>query len=139
LRGQGRAANGQAGAGNTLNLRHGLRSTQLLEQPNITAWHREQVDAITTDLGGDQELTALARASVREAARLEVILGALGDQLLAGGVLTGKGKMRAATTVYLQVLDRFTRLASALGLERRPKPVNPLDAVRAAVEEANRK
>jgi hypothetical protein len=72
VRGQGRAANGQADAGNTLNLRHGLRSTQLLEQPEITAWHREQVDAITTDLGGDQELTALARASVREAARVAI-------------------------------------------------------------------
>lgn len=138
LRGHGRQADGTAGAGNTLNLRHGLRSHQLLEQPDIAAWHSEQVEVISTDLGGASELSALQRASVREVARLEVILAALGDELLEGGVLTGKGKMRAATTVYLQVLDRFVKVAATVGLQRRPKPVHPLDAVRAAVEEANK-
>ena len=129
LRGRGRQENGQAGEGNTLNLRHGLRSSQLLEQPDMATWHAEQVAAITMDLGGDSELTALGRASVREAARLEVILGALGDELLTGGVLTGKGHMRAATTVYLQVLDRFVRLSAALGLERRARKVPSLGQV----------
>jgi hypothetical protein len=41
-------------------------------------------------------------------------------------VLTGKGRMRAATTVYLQVLDRFTRLSATLGLQRRPKPLTTI-------------
>ena len=121
IRGRGRQQNGQAGPGNTLNLRHGLHSTQLLEQQDIEAWHREEVEAIESDLGGEAELSALQRASVREAARLEVILGALGGELLDGGVLTGKGKCRAATTTYLQVLDRFVRVAGTLGLARRAK------------------
>jgi hypothetical protein len=124
LRGHGRRADGKAGIANTLAMRTGFRSTQLLEQPDIAAWHREEVEAITTDLGGDGELTTLARANVREAARLEVILATLGTELLEGGVLTGKGHMRAATTVYLQVLDRFTRLWQSLGLERRAKRVD---------------
>lgn len=106
-----------------LNLRHGLYATSLLDRPEVAAFHGEQVAAITADLGGASELSALAQASVREAARLEVILHALGTELLDGGVLTGKGKMRAAATTYLQVLDRFTRLAATLGLDRRTKKV----------------
>ncbi|MGC4084262.1 MAG: hypothetical protein QM736_19670 [Vicinamibacterales bacterium] len=112
-----------------LNLRHGLYATSLLARPEVAAFHSEQVAAITTDLGGASELSALAQASVREAARLEVILHALGTELLASGVLTGKGKMRAATTTYLQVLDRFTRLAATLGLERRSRKVTFADAI----------
>ena len=110
-----------------MNLRHGLRSKQLLNQPDIAAWHQEEVTAIETDLGGEAELSALQRASVREAARLEVILGALGGELLEHGVLTGKGATRAATTTYLQVLDRFVRVANTLGLERKAKqlPADP--------------
>ena len=117
------------GVGNTMALKTGLRSTQLLEQPDITAWHREEVEAITADLGGDDELTNLKRASVRELARLEIILAALGTELLDGGTLTPKGNMRAATTVYLQVLDRFTRLSQAVGLERRAKPTQTIGEI----------
>ena len=137
LRGQGRQADGTAGIGNTLNLRHGLRSLKILDQPDISAWHQEEVETITADLGGAGGLTALKRASIREAARLELIMGTLGDELLAGGVLTGKGKMRAATSVYLHVLDRFMKMAATVGLERRAKPVNPLEVVQRAVEEVN--
>lgn len=123
LRGRGRQPNGQAGLNNTLRLTSGLRSKQLIEQPDIVAWHREQIQVITADLGGASELAALKRASIREAARLEVIAAALGDDLLNRGVLTGKGAMRAATTTYLQVLDRFVRITATLGLERKPKHV----------------
>lgn len=139
LHGQGRQANGQAGQGNFFGLKTGLRSAQLLDQPDIAAWHREEVAAILTDLGGDEELSALARTTVCEVARLKVILSALGTELLEGGVLTPKGRGRAAMTVYLQVLDRYQRLAASLGLERRQKPVHPLEAVRQAVAEANNK
>jgi hypothetical protein len=129
LRGRGRQPDGTAGVGNTLSLRTGLRSAQLLDQPDIAARHREQVEVISTDLGGASELSALQRASVREVARLEVILAALGDELLQGGVLTGKGHMRAATTVYLQVLDRFVKVASTVGLQRQAKRVPSLAEV----------
>ena len=132
LRGQGRLANGQAGPSNTLNLRTGLRSALLLEQPDIALWHCEQVEAISADLGGASELSALQRARVREVARLEVILAALGNELLDGGVLTGKGAMRAATTAYLQVLDRFVRVAGRVGLERKARKIPSLEDVMGA-------
>ena len=123
IRGQGRRADGTAGPGNTLAMRHGLHSAALLDQPDMVVWHQEQVDAIEMDLGGASELSVLQRASVREAARLEVILSALGRELLAGGVMTQKGAVRAATNTYLSVLDRFTRLAATIGLQRRTRPV----------------
>jgi hypothetical protein len=40
-----------------------------------------------------------------------------------GGPITGKGRMRALYTAYLGALDREMKLAQALGLERKPKPV----------------
>lgn len=54
-----------------------------------------------------------------------------------GGAVTTKGKTRALFNTYLQALDRERRLALDLGLERRPKEADPLDAVRRAVKEAN--
>ena len=116
----------------TLNLRTGLRSALLQEQRDITLWHCEQVEAISADLGVASELSALQRASVREVARLEVILAALGNELLDGGVLTGKGAMCAATTAYLQVLDRFVRVAGSVGLERKARKIPSLEDVMGA-------
>jgi len=82
---------------------------------------------MTTDMGGD--LTTLQLASVREVARLEVILAAMGQELLASGVTSGKGRMRALTSAYLMVLDRFVKLSATLGLERRAKRVQALHEV----------
>jgi hypothetical protein len=137
LRGRGRRPDGRAGQGNLLALKTGLRSTQLLGLPDVATWHQEQVQAIEADLAGPSELSSLSRASVREVARLEVILGALGDELLEHGVLTGKGKTRSATNCYLQVLDRFVRLAGTLGLQRRARQVPTLDEVLDAAEAEN--
>jgi hypothetical protein len=126
LRGRGRLVNGQAGHGNTLALRTGERSTRLLEQPDLSAWHREEVEAITVNLGGKDKLTALKQAVVRETARVTVILASLGDELLEHGVVTGKGKTRSATYVYLRVFDRFVRGCSMLGIEPAQIPVRSL-------------
>jgi hypothetical protein len=136
LRGRGRRANGQAGPGNTLSLRHGLRSSRLLEAPDVAAWHQDETAAITADRGGVAELSTLQRAYVRESARLEVILAALGDDLLHAGVLTGKGKMRAATSTYLQVLDRFVKVTQALGVQRVPAHVPTFAEIAAQYDHA---
>lgn len=129
IRGAGRQANGQAGQGNTIAMKDGFRSLQLMNHPDIATWYGEQIEAISTDLGGDAELSALARAAVREVARLEVIVAALGDELLKHGVLTGKGKTRSATNCYLKALDRFVKLAGVLGLARQQKRVPSLTEV----------
>jgi hypothetical protein len=62
----------------------------------------------------------------------------LGSRLAKEGPLTAKGRTRALLTAYLSVVDRQTKLAQLLGLERQVKSIHPLDAVRLAVEEANK-
>jgi hypothetical protein len=121
IRGRGRRPNGQAGPGNTLNLRSGLRSRQLLDVPDVRAWHCSEVAAIEADLGGPESLSALQKAAVHEVARVRLILASLGENLFEHGVLTTKGKTRAATATYLQVFDRFVRGVTLLGLERQAR------------------
>jgi hypothetical protein len=43
------------------------------------------------------------------------------------GVITGKGKTRATVRLYLTLHDRFVRLATHLGFERKTKPVQSLE------------
>lgn len=46
-----------------------------------------------------------------------------------GGPITAKGKARALYTAYLGALDRETKLAQVLGLERKAKPIKSLQEV----------
>ncbi|MEO7190068.1 MAG: hypothetical protein ABI051_03330 [Vicinamibacterales bacterium] len=129
IRHRGREGNGRFGMGNGGALKTGLRSRQLIDAPEVGQWHAEAVALITGDLGGSDELSHLSTATVREAARLEVILEALGQDLLVNGTLTAKGRQRAALTAYLGVLAQFARLTNQLGLSRKPKPVATLEQV----------
>lgn len=51
-----------------------------------------------------------------------------------GGPVTGKGRVRAIFSTYLSALDRETKLATTLGLERRQKAVPSLQEALAAVD-----
>ena len=90
----------------------------------------------TRDLGDD--LSFGQQDLISRGLRLHVILDTLEENMEREGVLTAKGHARAAVSLYLSVLDRLMKIYQQLGLERRPKPVNPLDAVRSAVVEANK-
>ena len=46
-----------------------------------------------------------------------------------GGPVTTKGKAHALFSSYLQALDRETRLAQTLGLQRKAKSVTLADAI----------
>lgn len=124
VRGRGRRGDGTAGEGNTIAMKHGLHSKQLLSLPDVRAWLDDRVAAITADMGGERELSALQHAAIREAAVVTLILAALSDELLRGGVLTPKGRKRAAASLYLETVDRFIRLSKTVGLERRSKRVD---------------
>src|SRR5687768_913042 len=105
-------------------LKHGRYSERL--QDNSAPWRAEQIAAIRADLGDD--ISTLKAHTVEQLGNVLVILRFLGGNLMAAGPLTGKGRQRAATTAYLQTLDRFMRLSQTLGLERHAKPVvNPAD------------
>jgi hypothetical protein len=112
---------------------------ELPEQAEARAALQERVDSILVDLGGGEGLSRVAIGLVERHARLELVADYLFENVQRLGPLTGKGNTRAALTNWLQVVDRLHRSATTLGLERRSKPINPIDAVRQAVTEANKR
>jgi hypothetical protein len=90
----------------------------------------ESRQAIFADLGGAENVGRLKADLVERYLETSLIAQWLGGNLLVDGVLTTKGRARAAASFYLQVLDRISRLTAALGLERRAKAVpSPLDYI----------
>lgn len=94
---------------------------------------------VETDQGGVSELTTIGAGYVRRLVEVEAVVRLLGADLQARGLFTKRGRVRSTYNAFLLAVDRWDRLAQRLGLERRQKPVDPLDAVRAAVVEANRR
>jgi hypothetical protein len=123
-------------------LKHGRASIllgqgRLPSQAEALAAIADRQHEIEQDLGGGENLSRIHRDTVRDLLRLELIGDFLFERLLAGGVMTGKGRTRAATVTYLQVIDRVNRLRQMVGLARVPRHVDPLEAIRRAVKAAN--
>lgn len=115
--------------GNPGQWRHGLRSARaaaalLPGQEAIRAAMLERRAAVVADLGGPDELSQVASDEIDRYARLHVLHESLWREIEARGVLTAKGRQRAALTALLAVSDRIDRLAARLGLARRPKHAN---------------
>lgn len=109
-------------------LQHGLHSKlvqagHLPSQREAAAALAAKQAQIEADLGGTEALSQVHRDAIGDLLRLELIAGYLFDRLLEGGPLTGRGRTRAATTAYLQVLDRVVRLRQLVGLARRPRQI----------------
>ena len=138
----GRDGRGRFSRGNVAALRHGGRSAlvasgSLPEQADAVAALAEREAAILDDLGGADAVSTLAAGQVRRHVRLELIEDFCWTKLQAESPFTGKGRSRACVGLLLQVQDRLTKSASLLGLARAARSVNPLEAVRQAVIEAN--
>ena len=92
---------------------------------------RELVQRLEVDLGaadgaGPETLLGLIDAY----AEARLFRHAMFRRLVElGGPITTKGTARVLFSSYLQALDRETRLALALGLERRPPPAPTLSEV----------
>jgi hypothetical protein len=76
--------------------------------------------AIVQDLGGEDALSAVARDLARRHAGLSIVADHLWENISGNGVLTTKGKQRAALSAYALTVDRLVRLSQLLGLERKP-------------------
>lgn len=101
---------------------------------------RELATATEAALAIDDSTPPTLRGLIEAYAEVRLFRTAMFHRLTEmGGPITTKGKSRALYTAYMSAVDREMKLAQLLGLERKAKPVNPLDAVRAAVAEANRK
>lgn len=84
------------------------------------------VAQVTTDQGGDAELTAIRGGYVRRLAELEGCLLLLTLDLQTRGLMTARGRVRNTYTLFLQTLDRWDKLAQRLGMGRVAKPAPTL-------------
>jgi hypothetical protein len=94
----------------------------LPEQADIVALMAEKHAAYVADLGGRSALSQIKLDLVGRYQETDLLASTLAENIKRGGVVTGKGRTRAAVTAYLAVVDRQTRLAQLLGLERVLKP-----------------
>ncbi|MBA3887603.1 MAG: hypothetical protein H0X67_18005 [Acidobacteria bacterium] len=131
-------------------LRFGHRSKlvaagQLPEQAEALAALAETHAAIVNELGGPQAISTVRRDLITRYLQTSLIADYLSEHILAHGVMTTKGRTRAAVNTFLLVTDRQLRLAVAIGLERREKPTETFEgyltrtarASQATVGEAN--
>lgn len=104
---------------------------------------REKVDdlraGVISDRGGDSELSTLERSYVEKLGDIDVTIRLLTHDIAVHGLLTKSGGVRGVYDKLLAGLAAFDRYAQRIGVERRAKVVHPLDAVRAAVIEANKR
>jgi len=82
------------------------------------------------------EALRLAVSSIAQAAVIQQ--SAFARLIESGGPLTNRGRQRRAFNVWVAASDRLDRGLRLVGLRRLPQPIDPMDAVRAAVAEANR-
>jgi hypothetical protein len=126
---------GQFQRGNTAGLKHGAYRS--LDRPEALIAIKGKQDEVIQQLGGD--LSQIQTDLVTDYARVDVLIESVVSNIEVGGIFTPKGRARAAVTMLMSLMDRRLRLALTLGLERRQRPVHPIDAVRAAIEKANSK
>jgi hypothetical protein len=135
----GRGPDGRFQVGNTASLVVGGRSAAFWR---AQAAARRALEAeLMADAGfGPDDAPAALKLAVESLAQAMLIQRSAFERIgEAGGPLTIKGKGRRAFLVWLQAFDRVEQALRLIGLKRQSKPVNPLDAVRQAVIEANRK
>lgn len=138
------AENGQQDArgrflpGNALAKRHGLHASRSAE---AMASAREQFLASDmADAGGLGDVPTRKASLHHYRARLHSHISALSDALETFGLFDKRGRLRVAWLQRLEgLMTTAHRLDATLGLERRARPVDPLEAVRRAVAAANDK
>jgi hypothetical protein len=88
---------------------------------------REQHDtfkaAIYADLGGEDELTTIAKSAVENLAQVKTLQNLFLAEIARRGIVTSKGKVRSVVEAFFKATDRHDRLARLVGLERRTKRV----------------
>jgi hypothetical protein len=82
--------------------------------------HEECVDLVVADLGGYTKCSYIEIGLVEQLAQLYVISAMLQKYLNEVSPLSPRGRVRSALTVYHQTVDRYERIATKLGLQRRP-------------------
>lgn len=126
-------ANGQWAPRNRGAVTHGGRRQQPIVDPAATALY----GVWANDLGGAEELTAGERVLLQRAVEADAIAGAALGYLKRSHQSLVNPRVQSALTVWGQATSQLLAISRTLGLQRRAKQVDPLDAVRRAVDQAN--
>lgn len=128
---------GQFTAGNSANLRHGLRSRRHLErlQDQAAEAIAEQRDEITADLGGEGALSRVQQDLLERYLAASCLLLWMEAELVAKGPVTAKGSRRALHNAYTQQLEKTLKIAGMLGLEKKSKGVSLAEHMRRKEQE----
>jgi hypothetical protein len=116
---------GQVTPGNVQTMTVGDRSVQL--QAALAPVREAIYQAALTDLGvspdGPDRPSEALRITARNLATLDVLAETFWSWIEARGVLTAKGKTRSAVTTLLSIIDRQTKLAAVVGLQRKSRDI----------------
>jgi hypothetical protein len=132
-------------AGHQRNGRFSLRNTEAVthgggrRQPIVNADQTELYAAWARDLGGSDELTAAERVLLQRGVEADAIAAGAIRYLHRSHQSLTNPRTLAAIDVWSSATGQLRSIALALGLRRRQKYVDPMEAVRRAVEEANRR
>lgn len=107
-------------AGNRESVRTGAYVT-VAKHAELSLLAAEVERAVLQDLGGSDEVSRVMRGLVQRFASLEVLTNAMFERLLIEGPFTLKGRTRASFTGLLSLIDRYERVARAIGTARRTK------------------
>jgi hypothetical protein len=124
--------------GNRAALVHGARSTAFWAA--VAAEQQARRTALLADKGYHNGDAPEALAAIVDGACQALVLrdASFNRILEAGGPTSLHGRRRAIFRTWLEASDRARDHLRLLGLERQERPVDPMERVRRAVEEANR-
>jgi hypothetical protein len=113
---------------------HGGRRRRQLADPERT----ELFQTWAADLGGIDALTAGQRVLLRRAAEADLVCRTAFHYLADTQQSWTSRRAQTALVTLAQHSNTIFRVAALLGISRQHTPMNPLDAVRQAVREANK-
>jgi hypothetical protein len=122
--------------GSQQRLTHGARAFERHGDAVVPADVRLSADdflkGIIADKGGASNLSTFKREYAQRARDLRVMLDLILQELVRNGLTTKGGRVRSAVSKYLEIFDRFDKVAQRLGLERDAREALSLTARLAA-------
>jgi hypothetical protein len=122
--------------GSQQRLTHGARAFERHGDAVVPADVRLSADdflkGIIADKGGATNLSTLKREYAQRGRDLRVMLDLILQELVRNGLTTKGGRVRSAVSKYLEIFDRFDKVAQRLGLERDAREAMSLTARLAA-------
>lgn len=115
--------------GNAMRVTHGLHryETSGVLPPDLRQDIDEFRDALISDQGGLSDMTTLRAGLTRNLVDTEIMKRLMMNELVRQGASSAAG--RRAYDRLLNAMDRWHRMATTLGLERRQKHVRTLDQI----------